>query len=257
MAKDKNKFQLNKSSDRNFDIKKKVARKFDLSKDDEEVDVSAVVTDQGNAESTNNQQQNTDATVQLLEASENGAKNRSWMWIAVVIALILGIAIWWFMTNPATEATAPSSEQVAKSETPTEKSSNTPTVNPADINVSDDARAQQADKPQNGYAIASGDNGQADLSAQNAKPDTPSIQTGQVVSQKANSVQTDNVPTSESQKASVQTQTSSSAAADIETEALNVIRGVYGDGEQRRQALGNRYAEIQARVNQMKRDGLF
>ena len=42
----------------------------------------------------------------------------------------------------------------------------------------------------------------------------------------------------------------------IEQEALNVIRGDYGVGSQRKELLGKRYAEIQRRVNEMYRKGL-
>lgn len=44
---------------------------------------------------------------------------------------------------------------------------------------------------------------------------------------------------------------------DIEAEALKVIRGVYGDGDNRKKSLGSRYDAIQSRVNQLKKEGLF
>ena len=48
---------------------------------------------------------------------------------------------------------------------------------------------------------------------------------------------------------------SSSATGAIEEEAKEVIRGKYGNGDVRKRNLGNRYAEIQNKVNEMYRNG--
>ena len=42
----------------------------------------------------------------------------------------------------------------------------------------------------------------------------------------------------------------------IEQKALDVIRGVFGNGQERKDKLGAEYAEIQKRVNEMYRNGL-
>lgn len=44
---------------------------------------------------------------------------------------------------------------------------------------------------------------------------------------------------------------------NVETEALNVIHGAYGNGEVRKSKLGDRYQSIQNRVNELKRQGAF
>lgn len=49
----------------------------------------------------------------------------------------------------------------------------------------------------------------------------------------------------------------SSDTDDIEREAMDVIRGVYGNGADRKEKLGSRYQAIQNRVNQLKKEGLF
>lgn len=46
-------------------------------------------------------------------------------------------------------------------------------------------------------------------------------------------------------------------SADIEAEALKVIRGDYGVGQERKDRLGAQYAAIQGRVNELKREGKF
>lgn len=44
---------------------------------------------------------------------------------------------------------------------------------------------------------------------------------------------------------------------DVEAEALRVIRGEYGNGAERKRLLGDKYAAIQNRVNELKRHGAF
>lgn len=46
-------------------------------------------------------------------------------------------------------------------------------------------------------------------------------------------------------------------SGNIEAEALKVIRGEYGVGKERMSKLGAQYSAIQARVNQLKREGAF
>ena len=46
-----------------------------------------------------------------------------------------------------------------------------------------------------------------------------------------------------------------SATGTVEEEAKEVIRGKYGNGEVRKRNLGDRYAEIQSKVNEMYRNG--
>lgn len=51
--------------------------------------------------------------------------------------------------------------------------------------------------------------------------------------------------------------TSSLFQSKIESEALRVIRGDYGNNPVRRNMLGTNYQPIQDRVNQLKREGIF
>ena len=44
---------------------------------------------------------------------------------------------------------------------------------------------------------------------------------------------------------------------NVEQEAMNVIRGDYGNVPERREKLGSKYQEIQNRVNQLKKEGVF
>lgn len=47
-----------------------------------------------------------------------------------------------------------------------------------------------------------------------------------------------------------------SSSANVEQKALEVIRGVYGNGNERKSILGEQYTDIQNRVNEMYRNGL-
>lgn len=44
---------------------------------------------------------------------------------------------------------------------------------------------------------------------------------------------------------------------DVEAEAMKVIRGDYGIGQERKNKLGEKYQTIQNRVNELKREGVF
>ena len=48
----------------------------------------------------------------------------------------------------------------------------------------------------------------------------------------------------------------SPSSISVEAKAKQVIRGIYGNGSVRKQKLGNDYAEIQGKVNEMYRNGL-
>lgn len=49
----------------------------------------------------------------------------------------------------------------------------------------------------------------------------------------------------------------SNVSNDVEAEAMKVIRGDYGVGQERKKKLGVKYQTIQNRVNELKREGVF
>lgn len=67
------------------------------------------------------------------------------------------------------------------------------------------------------------------------------------------------VPVSNVTPASIQSNTieSASVSNDVEAEAMKVIRGDYGIGQERKDKLGSKYQPIQNRVNELKREGVF
>lgn len=64
------------------------------------------------------------------------------------------------------------------------------------------------------------------------------------------------VPVDTNVKSQQESNTESSSMGSVEDKAKQVIRGIYGNGSVRKQTLGNDYAEIQGKVNEMYRNGL-
>lgn len=64
------------------------------------------------------------------------------------------------------------------------------------------------------------------------------------------------VPVDTNVKSQQESNAESSSIDSVEAKAKQVIRGIYGNGFVRKQKLGNDYAEIQGKVNEMYRNGL-
>ena len=64
------------------------------------------------------------------------------------------------------------------------------------------------------------------------------------------------VPVDTNVKSQQESNAESSSIGSVEAKAKQVIRGIYGNGSIRKQKLGNDYAEIQGKVNEMYRNGL-
>lgn len=64
------------------------------------------------------------------------------------------------------------------------------------------------------------------------------------------------VPVDTNVKSQQESNTESSSMGSVEDKAKQVIRGIYGNSSVRKQKLGNDYAEIQGKVNEMYRNGL-
>lgn len=219
MAKqDKSKFQLNKGTDHGFDISKGGKRKFDLSKDDEDPIV---------APSPKNQPAAPGNQVKPTPEPEKN-KNNKWLWIALAIIVII-LLIWWLLPGKSTE-----SEPIVEEETIEE------VVTPSENNeeVPDEAEVSAGDDAVDGYA-------NNDEGSNPSEPAVNNLETAPTTAapQTTNNVAQNNAP--------------SVVSNDVEAEALKVIRGEYGIGQDRKNKLGNRYEAIQRRVNELKREGAF
>ncbi len=104
---------------------------------------------------------------------------------------------------------------------------------------------------------------------------TEDVATGQALIEAQDSVATDvevtteeetPVPVYESEASDAETthttptkaiSASSIVSDDIDSEAMKVIRGDYGNVPERKELLGNKFHAIQSKVNQLKKDGVF
>ena len=66
----------------------------------------------------------------------------------------------------------------------------------------------------------------------------------------------DTTQPSQAAEAQPEARQATEVSGDTESLAREVIRGKYGNGAVRKQRLGGSYAEVQAKVNEMYRNGL-
>lgn len=83
--------------------------------------------------------------------------------------------------------------------------------------------------------------------------DVEQISEDQVTQETGNNA---NLETKEAYKPTV-VQPNPGVSSNVESEALKVIRGDYGNYPERKNALGDKYESIQNRVNQLKHQGVF
>ena len=219
MAKqDKSKFQLNKGTDHGFDISKGGKRKFDLTKDDDDLIVASAPSPQPKVSANH--------VTPTLEPEEK--KNNKWFLIILSIIIII-LLIWWLLPGKSNE-----SKPVVEEETIEEVA---PVVENAE-EVSEEAAI-----PVEGDAVE--DKVESDESNTPSEPlaNTPKTDPVHTAPQATKDTAPNSVPTVVSN--------------DVEAEALKVIRGDYGIGEERKSKLGNQYDAIQKRVNELKKEGIF
>lgn len=148
-------------------------------------------------------------------------KNNKWPWIILVIIIVI-LLIWWLLPGKSTE-----SDTIVKEETIEEIS--TPAENTEEV-------SDEAEIPAGEDAVD--ENANNDESSNPSEPVVNTSETTPAAPQTAN-----NAP--------------SVVSNDVEAEALKVIRGEYGIGQERKNKLGNQYEAIQRRVNELKREGAF
>ena len=153
-------------------------------------------------------------------------KNNKWLWIILAIIVVI-LLIWWLLPGTSKE-----SEPLVEEETTEEVT--TPAENPEEV-------SEEAEIPA-GEDVVEG-NVNNDGSSNQSEPVVNTPETIPSTPQSTNNVVTNNAP--------------SVVPNDIEAEAIKVIRGDYGIGQERKNKLGNQYEAIQRRVNELKREGAF
>lgn len=156
-----------------------------------------------------------------LEPKEK--KNNKWPWIILAIIVII-LLIWWLLPGKSTE-----SEPIVEEETIEEVS--TPVENTEEV-------SDETEIPAGEDAVEENVNND-----ESSNPSEPVVNTPETTIAPSELQTTNNTP--------------SVVSNGIEAEALKVIRGEYGIGQERKNKLGNQYEAIQRRVNELKREGAF
>lgn len=241
MAKnEKSKFQLNKGGNHEFDISKGSKRRFDLTKDEDTPAVTdATETPQATAPVADPTTVEAPAREPMTPTTPDPEKRKSniWLWLLLAI-IVIGLLIWWLLPGKSSDA-EPVIEEVVSEEVavPAEDSQQMG----ADTTLPAEATTEAPTTDNGANSTPSEDGAGTSAAAAATAPAAPA--TTAPAASTANSGDNNNTVTA--------------VSADVEAEALKVIRGDYGDGLERKNKLGNQYRPIQSRVNQLKREGAF
>lgn len=153
----------------------------------------------------------------------NESKSKTWLWIllGVIVLSVIGYMLFSKSGDKAVETSEQEIEAVAESSVPT------------DTVIIEEAESE---------GIVSENN--------NDVANNPETQSSNAVETPATVDNTSNI--SPSTSANVP-----NVSNDVEAEAMKVIRGDYGIGQERKDKLGSKYQAIQSRVNELKREGIF
>lgn len=163
---------------------------------------------------------------------ENGNESKSskkWLWAVIAVLVVVACVIGFMQLNPsASNDETGGTEPVPADTVGTEKTDS----------------VQTASATSEGVDTASTSKEECAAEAQNAKAN------------EADAAKVDEASApSHAPSYEDEFPTSSKSTGSVEDEARQVIRGIYGNGSVRKQNLGNRYAEIQGKVNEMYRNG--
>lgn len=162
-------------------------------------------------------------------------KGYAWLWALIGIAIVLAFLGMIFRNKGNKEEGA----DTIQSETVLSSADSVATADSASPVASDSQNTNVIDQA----VTAGSDAAETVSSAANAVEEAASAVAGDVKEAAANAAQ----------KAS----NAAAVSGSVESEALNAIRGDYGNGIVRKEKLGSSYSEVQSRVNQLKRAGKF
>ncbi len=176
---------------------------------------------------------------------EPNGDSKAWIWIVLLVVAAI-IAFFCFKNcgnkeNAGDEggASVPPKEQVDSNQNKETPEANADNEEGAEENAGSDETDKTPNTPDE-PKVESNNGGQVAPAAQpEKKNDTP------VVPAKQEKKQTTSIPNPSAQ-----------VSGDLEENARQVIRGVFGNGQERKDKLGAAYAEIQGKVNEMYRQGL-
>lgn len=179
--------------------------------------------------------------------------------IGGLIAAAIIAGIFFFINNKESEGGNDSTptEAIAQNTENQDKGNDAPTAE----NSNEDASAESNGVPANGSEAPVAENtdkspANTTSSANHAKTndnqvaEQPTKQNPATIAEPAQSKPAATQPTRSSSA------TSASVSGDVEENARRVIRGDFGNGQERKDKLGSSYSEIQGKVNEMYRQGL-
>lgn len=224
------------------------------------------------------------------EGGASDGKSSKWKWLIPAAIVIAAVPSYFLFSGnndtPSVDqivATTPEARQTNAGDTATDSSASTgESENSNDVTNSDGSgdvdNTGGSGTPSGSESIGSSDNssglGNAGSTSSGAKSSTPqSSDAHSSANNKANSASSNVSVGSSSEKAGITESSSLRGSSErgnsknsgmtdnpiisgsIEQKALDVIRGIYGNGQIRKDKLGAEYAEIQKLVNEMYRNG--
>lgn len=162
-------------------------------------------------------------------------KGKKWiLWLIIIVILAIGGYLWYSNSGKTSSEGSPSdSTEVARTDS-------LETSKPDSIVGKDSSRT-----------AAVGANGNSDLPSA-----TKQNKESRQQSETTQTVDNTNEPSSEATTTQSVQSTEEEPDGSVEKTANEVVKGIYGNGNVRKNKLGNRYQEIQNRVNEMYRQGL-
>lgn len=153
----------------------------------------------------------------------NKPKSKNWLWILLGV-IVLGVIGYIFFSKSGDNAAETSDQKAEVVVAPSE---------PTDTTIVEGTECEEI-APENDNEVAN----------------NPETQSSDAVETPATVDNTSNGSPSTSVNVP-------NVSNDVEAEALKVIRGDYGIGQERKDKLGSKYQTIQSRVNELKREGIF
>ena len=251
--KSKRSFDLDKGKKRAFDLEKDSKHTFDLAKGDEESlkpqqPANAGQQLHGGAQPGQTQTGSSDTVEAGTGSSGNnvdsgGSNGKKWIIVIILIAVIAALAVWLLFGRGGGkdgDGAQPATEQVTGQDAETEDAGKADSTD-----ASMQGAASGNDGQQQGETVPSDDASAQGAAEEPSPAESNATPPAETVNQAADSA------------ASVsQSDVTPQLAATLDEQARQVIRGDFGNGEERKQKLGGSYAAIQKRVNEMYREGL-
>lgn len=211
---------------RNFNLEKRQERHFDLDKEEPKV-VNTV--DNSKISNSSNQQTYTKVPGEPTSKSPQNGNSKSWLWIILVVVVAIIAFLCYKGCSNQNEESTPAIEDIQMPNQQDEDLSST-------LSQDDTAIATKV--------------------VEESEMETPS--TNQVLANNSNS-DNGSISISQAKQPSQSVPTPKATFGnDLEENARRVIRGDFGNGQARKEALGDRYTEIQNRINEIyKEKGLL